>query len=578
MRAHTLLLVLSLSASVSACADPVRRYPMRAPLWNDADRNHVTTRPKEYYSGLVADGADQVAFRPLSRALSVPVADEATNVNSVDEVPNSAWFTNRIGMVAMTPAQVRQGSCPDQALDQQDGQWVVTAAKPDGANPGFFIKAADGVRYLLKFDGPEQPMRATSADVIGSKLYHAFGYHVPCNEIVQFSRDRLVISPKATRKNEYGETVPITPADVEKVLSKAIRTGDGLLRASASRFVPGKPLGPFRYEGTRDDDPNDVVPHQLRRELRGGRLVAAWMNHFDTREQNTLDVWVEEGRRSYIRHYYIDWGDSFGSAWGSDKLNRRFGHSGYLDFDHVFMDLVTLGTLDRPWHKAQKSRDPQVFGYFDEGGFVASKWRGGYPNPAFERMSDRDALWATRILSRFSDEHVRAAVAAGRLPAQTAEALAQILISRRDRILREYLGGHSPLSRLTLARPTSDGAQSLCFEDDGLRTRIADASTTSYRIRVLGGAALDQVLGLGEARPDAGGAASCLKLPVAGRRPQDLAGAGAPDGDPRRYGIVEVVTTRAPGQQPAGSVRLHVYDLGPARGFQLAGIERAKVE
>ena len=575
MRAHTLLLVLSVAAS--ACAQPIRRYPMQAPLWNDADRNHVTSRPKDYYSGLMADGADQVAFRPLAHALTVPLQDQATNVNSVDEVPNSAWFTNRIGLSPMSPADVRRGACPaGKDLDPQVGPWVVTAAKPDGANPGFFIKAPDGTRYLLKFDGPEQPMRATSADVIGSKLYHAFGYHTPCNEVVYFSRDRLVISPKATRKDQYGNTVPITSADVELVLSKAIRTKEGLLRASASRFVPGKPLGPFRYESTRDDDPNDVVPHELRRELRGGRLLAAWLNHFDSREQNTLDVWVDEAGHNYVRHYYLDWGDSFGSAWGSDKLNRRFGHSGYLDFDHVFMDLVTLGTLDRPWNRVEKGPDPEVFGYFDQREFVPSKWRGGYPNPAFDRMSEADGLWAARILARFSDEDVRAAVAAGQLPEKAADTLSRILIARRDRILAEYLGKLSPLSRISL--PASGEGQSICFEDDALRTSVTQAAGTSYRVRVLGGAQLKEVLGWAQFRPDPGhAAASCLKLPL-DRRPAQLARAGAADNDPMRYGVVEIVTAQSAAPAPTSSLRVHLYDFGPGRGFQLAGLERGRAE
>jgi hypothetical protein len=575
MRLHHSLLALSLV--VCACAaEPVRRYPMQAPLWNDPDRNNVTRRPAEYYSGLVADGADQIAFRPLSKALSVPLADEATNVNSLDEVPNSAWFTNRIGAHDMSPEEVRQGACASgPTLDPARGPWLVTAAKPDGANPGFFVKAPDGTRYLLKFDGPIQPERATSADVIGSKLYHAFGYHTPCNEIVYFKREQLAISPKATRKNPYGETVPITNADVDLVLSKAIVTKEGLLRASASRFVPGKPLGPFRYEGTRSDDPNDVVPHDQRRELRGGRLFAAWLNHFDSREQNSLDVWVEEGGRSYVRHYQLDWGDSLGSAWASDKVNRRFGHTGYLDVDYVFTDLVTLGTLDRPWNHAQRGREPDVFGYFDEHDFVPSRWRGGYPNPAFERMSERDALWAARILARISDADVRAAVASAQLPAARAEALSLTLIGRRDRILQEYLTRNSPLTRFSIARRTTETDQSLCFEDDALRARVSDAHATRYQVRVLGGEKLDRVMETAELRPDpAQPQRSCLVLPAQGR-PAQLAGAGARDDDPRRYGVAEIATA---GLASRSLVRVHLYDLGAARGYQLVGIERTGAE
>jgi hypothetical protein len=564
-----LFVSLLLVASCAQAQSP-RRFAPQGPLWNDADRNAVAAQPRSYYSGMWADGADQIAFRPLSRALALPLADEAVDVNSLDEVPNSAWFTNRIGLRPMSAEEVRQGPCAvGPRLDPARGPWLVTAAKPDGVNPGFFVKGPDGTRYLLKFDGPVQPQRATSADVVGSKLYHAFGYHVPCNEVIWFSSSLLTIAPGATRKNELGQSVPITQADVDLVLAAAYRK-DGLLRASASRFLPGQPIGPFRYEATRADDPNDVVPHERRRELRGGRLFAAWLNHFDTREQNTLDVWVEEGGRRYVRHYYIDFGDSFGSTWPQAQITRRLGHSGYIDFEHMMGDFFTLGMLSRPWHQPTPGRDA-IFGYFGEHGFVASQWRGGYPNPAFERMSDGDALWATRILARMGEKEIRAAVTAAQLPTQQSEALTQTLLARRQLILAEYLGRLPGATHFMLVRrQPGNPAQSLCFEDDAARTGAARPSR--YQVRFLGGARLDQELGGFQFQPDPDHSQrSCLRLPV-GTRPADLAGTGAPDSHPLRYGVVEIRT-----DEQRSVVRVHLFDLGPERGFRLVGIERPRV-
>jgi len=94
----------------------------------------------------------------------------------------------------MSAEEVARGACPDELLIN-DGKWTVKAAKPNGANPGFIIKGPKGRYWLLKMDGHEDPERATSADVIGSRLYHAAGFHAPCNIVVYFTPEIFEIDP-----------------------------------------------------------------------------------------------------------------------------------------------------------------------------------------------------------------------------------------------------------------------------------------------------------------------------------------------------------------------------------------------
>ncbi len=83
--------------------------------------------------------------------------------------------------------------------------------------------------------------------------------------------------------------------DIQAVLDRAHRNASSLYRAVASKLLPGKPVGPFKYAGTRKDAGNDHVPHNHRREMRGYKVIAAWLNSVDTKANNTLDMYVEEG-------------------------------------------------------------------------------------------------------------------------------------------------------------------------------------------------------------------------------------------------------------------------------------------
>ncbi len=565
---------------VTACGQSVRRFPNAAPRWEDFDRNHVPERPDDYYSGMIADAADKSLLRPLARLPYLPLPERARNVNALDEVPNSSWFQNRIGFHDLTPERVARAACGDTPSLDPTKKWTIIAAKPNGAYPGFFIKAGEE-RYLLKFDSPVQPGRATSADVIGSKIYWAVGYNTPCNEIVHFQRNILEIDPGATAEDRYGKKHPITQEDIDAVLAKAYRSKDGVLRASASRFLPGKPLGPFKYQGRRGDDPNDRVRHEHRRELRANRILSAWLHHHDAREQNTLDVWVEgQGKdesRDFIRHYMIDFGDCLGSRWFFDPLSKRFGHSYFVSGDQALVDIVTFGAYPRPWHHLEVNPEAEIFGYFNVEDFHPETWVTEYPNAAFSEMRFDDALWMARILSRFTREHIEAIVAEAKLENEHAEQyLVETLLGRRDVISREYFTEYAPLDEFRLVRRTSgDPTQSLCFEDLAVGGGIVDPKRTLYKGRFYGGRKLDQEMGWLQFSPDPQHPhRSCIQFPVGHKRPADLTPPGAPDDHPLRYGVLKIWIHQKPGVRPTSAIHVFFYDMGPQRGFRLVGIER----
>ena len=111
----------------------------------------------------------------------------------------------------------------------------------------------------------------------------------------------------------------MTARDIDDVLLKTPRDKDGMYRGLASLTIAGDIIGPFRYYGTRSDDPNDIVDHEDRRDLRGLYVFAAWLNHTDSKSINSLDSVVEEDGRRFIKHFLID----FGAILGQRQLRSQ---------------------------------------------------------------------------------------------------------------------------------------------------------------------------------------------------------------------------------------------------------------
>jgi hypothetical protein len=375
----------------------------------------------------------------------------AMNVNTIDEVPDSSWFVNRIGRRDMSLDELRRATDRVESLSL-DG-WQISGGKSGGVTPGFrMTDPATGHIYQIKFDPPANPEMSSGAEVIGAAFYHAFGYHTVDGYITELDPANLTIA-KGTKIYDpiAGKKRLLEMRDIRDVLSRAARQRDGKYRVLASRFADGKPLGNFRYYRSRPDDPNDLVPHEHRRELRGARVFGAWLNHVDSRGINSLDMLVKEDGRSYIKHYMFDFGATLGSGTLAGQA-MRVGNEYILEWKPGWLTLATLGIYTRPWMHFDYPTVPTSVGRFEAREFNPALWKPEYPNPAFDNMRPDDAFWAARIVSRFSDDAIRVIVEKARFSDPRAtDYVTGTIIRRRDKVVAYWLTQVNPLVDFALS-------------------------------------------------------------------------------------------------------------------------------
>jgi hypothetical protein len=390
----------------------------------------------------------------------------AVNVNTIDEVPNSSWYTQRLGTAeVLSVGDVIRGPFRGQA--PQPGVWTIIGAKNEGISPGMTARDSSGTLYFIKFDPPSNPEMATGAEAISTRLFWALGYNVPENYLAAFRREELRIAPGTTLDDEYGRRRDMTESDVDAILAKAARRADGAYRVVASKGLPGTDVGPFKYYGTRPDDPNDIHPHEHRRELRAMRVFGAWLNHDDSRAINTRDFLQDAGPRKVLRHYLIDFGSTLGS--GSTRAQgTRAGNEYIWEARPTFISIVTLGFYVRPWLKVQYPDLPAV-GRFEANFFSPERWKPEYPNAAFDNARPEDLFWGARGVMAFTNDTIIEVVrtAAFSDPEATAY-MAQTLITRRDKIGQLWLNVVLPADDFDL---TPDGV--LTFRNIAVETKTA---------------------------------------------------------------------------------------------------------
>ncbi len=460
-----LIAVLAVLFGLGVGAAGARKFYADDPLWREPAPRPVQEvkfrQLSDYYEFLVypfAPPGERNGRKP--KGASEVFHYEAQGVNTLGEVPDGSWYENRNYFRAMSKEEIQTGPGTI-GPPATHAPWRIVSAKNEGVTPGFTIVDGNNRRYLLKFDPLEHKEMATAADTLVSRLFHALGYHVPENYVVHLSRDQLSIDPKTKYKGPDGKSRAMTERDATEILLKVPKDRDGRYRGSVSLYLPGVPLGPHRYFGTRADDPNDIVPHEHRRDQRGLWVHCAWLGHDDSRAINSLDMLHEEDGRKFVKHYLIDFGSTLGSA--SVRPNSPRSGNYLFSWREVAGQLFTFGLNVPRWARAEYPNFSSV-GRFEWKTFDPSTWQPEYHNPAFANALPDDTFWAAKQVMALSDQQIQWAVDTGEYSNPAAAAwVTECLIQRRDKIGRAFFAMVLPLDRFRIDNRT------LTFDDLGVK-------------------------------------------------------------------------------------------------------------
>jgi hypothetical protein len=534
----TLILVLAIAPVFSAGPkfypdDPLQREP--------ESRDASSAKPSDI--GLMYEIAMNLFAVPHRK----PSNTRALNVNTVDEVPDSSWFTNRIGRMPLRAEDLARGPNVDRPPAPE--RWLIVAEKQGGAKPGFTAQDANGDTWFVQFDEKDRHEASTGAVEVATKIFWALGYNQVQTFITTVDPRRVEFDPKALVRRPSGERTPFTRKDLDDLLDRAQPNADGTYRVVAGRRLTGDVLGGFRYSGTRPDDPNDVVPHEHRRELRALRVFGAWTNLTDLKAGNTLDTIVKENGRQVVKHYLQDVGSTFGTANGIHDWDIGWEH--FYEGGATARRFFSLGFALSPWQTVPYTEYESV-GKFEGDRFDPRTWKPQTATPAYMEMRADDAFWAARRVMAFTDDLIRAAVRTGQYSDAAAEAhLASALIKRRDKVGRAYLPAINPI-----VDPRLDGTGALTFDNAAVRAGFAEAPA-KYRAVW---SRFDNVAGTSQRITETESATTSMTAP------RDL---------PKAAGsFIQIDISAESAANPSWREPVRVYFRRDASGWTLVGLER----
>ncbi len=234
-------------------------------------------------------------------------------------------------------------------------------------------------------------------------------------------------------------------------------------------------MGEFLYYGTRADDPNDIVPHENRRELRAMDVFAAWIDRVDAKAGNTLDTLVTVDGKTIVRHHVLDFGSTLGSA-GIAPNEYWEGYEYLYAGKPLLKKLLGFGFPIEDWRTIPYPNLRGV-GRIEADRFDPESWRSRVPNAAYLRAQPDDTFWAARKVMAVTEPMIAAAVKSGKFSDPAAEDyLVETLVGRRNAIGRAFLTKINPI-----VAPSLDDTGLLTFHNAAVDSGVATAPS-SYRV------------------------------------------------------------------------------------------------
>ncbi|MCC6899344.1 MAG: hypothetical protein IT377_10240 [Polyangiaceae bacterium] len=377
--------------------------------------------------------SDVFLRRPVVDALDAERFPYARDVNALDEVPRSSWYS---------PLALEPGAFEKEYASDGPPRGRVRLEERGGS---FLLTDARGKAYRLIGDHPSLPEVDTAAALIASRLVRALGYLTP--EVWWVEPAALGLPRSAGPKSD---------------------------RWVAVRWPVGVPLGPTDMTYPRDDDPNDRVPHRDRRTLRALGVLAAWLDLRELGPSRLVDAYVGLPGRGHVKHFVVGLHDALGAGSLGPSAPSRSA-AGPVEGD-ALANLVTLG-LARPRPSGgEPARSLRVFR-----AQLDARQRLAHPYEPVDRLLPSDGYWLAKRMIRIPPKLIERVVREARFTDPGLERHVLHALDARRRTLASYW-----FARVTPCEVDSLSGRTLISSDVALKAGLESPSDTRYRVAFLG--------------------------------------------------------------------------------------------